>query len=437
MTPPAAAIQPETPPGGVPRGGGAVSQSGAGRGRSPPIIVNPAYRTVTPHPEPSTDVPHPPSYRNFIAHIPTGHVRSIAGSGTRTADTCGTVRGWAACSKDKSHGATPLRESCDDAECPECWPGWATKQSRRVSERLRGYIRAARPEESLQSFSAPGEDVFTYYDPELRKFWSVGHKENAQQVRHWIISPPEDEITPEMDQDAIHSIGKFWCRWIGIKGGTIVFHPWRILPDIKLRLSALIRRGARESEEEYEKKFWQSIREDVLGLGNWVDYVYWSPHYHVIGFGFTCDSANFYRLTGWMFKFIRNVSQKRQWDGQRMKDDIAALTYYLLSHCAIVWGKKAVIWYGCMTPTNLKKVGDKPQVDLYEKQCAKCKAQEIVYLLDDNGEAGEPSIGREGVQYLFYRDKFWLYHIVTEGEKDERRQRRKEERARTRRAKAG
>ena len=407
---------------------------GAGRGlSSPPSIVNPAYQPVTPHPHSILDDPSPPSYRDFLAlYAHSVPVRAISGTGTTTDDQCGTVKGWAACSKDKSHGATPMKESCGRVECPECWHDWGSKQSKRISERLRGYIRTARPDDFTTFTDSPGEDCFTYYDSELERFWSVGHKENARHLRHITLSAAPGDVTPFMGTDQIHAIGKFWAKWVGIKGGMMVFHPWRILPDIRARLTIVIRRARGMGEEEYEKKFWQAVREDLLRLGTWQDYVYWSPHFHIIGFGYICDSPNFNKLTGWVVKQVRNVSQKQEWTGQRMKDDIAALAYYLLSHCNVEIGKKSVMWIGCMTPTNLKRLQEKPVVNLYPKECEKCKAQECVYGNDD-GKPGMQSVNQEGeLQYLFYKEKLYRYHIVTEREKRERREARRAERERQR-----
>ena len=157
--------------------------------------------------------------------------------------------------------------------------------------------------------------------------------------------------------------------------------------------------------------------------------MYWSPHFHIIGFGYICDSINFRELTGWLVKEVRNISQKKEWDGRRMKDDIAAVSFYVLSHCNVEWGKKSVAWIGCMTPNNLKRLKDKPLEDMYPIECKTCKAQEIVYCQTPEEKPGEPSIGRDGQwKWLFYREKLYRYRIVTRGEKDEQREERKRRR---------
>ena len=115
-----------------------------------------------------------------------------------------------------------------------------------------------------------------------------------------------------------------------------------------------------------------------------------------------------------------------------MRDDVAAVVYYVLSHCNIEIGKKSVIWIGCMTPVNLKRLKEKPEVTLYKKECPECKAQQIVYLATPDG-VGEPEIGYDGqYRWMFYKEKLYRYHIVTWKEKYERREARARERARER-----
>ena len=446
MAPPAAATDreanaPQATRRGVALVGGIAGQV-AEEGAALPSLVNPAYRTVTPPLSSISDGEHIQSYRDFIGVLgPVGITipgRAIAGTGRTTKETCGRIKAWAGCSKDKGHKATPLKENCDHIECPECWTGTVSKQSRRDSERLRGYIRTARPEYGTW-FSGEEEDkCFTYCDsqwyefqddPDFQPFWSVGHKENAQHLRHIILSAAPGDITPDMPTPVIHAIGKMWARFVGIKGGMMVFHPWRILPSVKTRLQARIQREKRDTEEEYEKKHWQAIRENALGLESWQAYVYWSPHFHIVGFGYICDSPNFYRLTGWTVKQIRNISQKKSWNGQKMKDDVAAVIYYVMSHCNVEWGRKSVIWLGCCTPTNMKRLQEKPEVVLYKKECEECKAQQIVYQDDGKDDLGEPSRGQDGkYQWLFYKEKLYRYHIVTRKEKEEQREKRRAER---------
>ena len=432
--------------------GGVVSEwggMGAGRGVStPPIVVKPAIGIITTDLRPILGDNHYQNYRDFLrgggardahdgrerphATTPFAPARSISGAGQQTKDACGSVRHWAACSKDKGHGARPLVEHCDDPECPVCWKGWGVKQARKVSERLRGYITAARPEGRW--FTSQTEDqMFEYYDPEQEKFWSVGHCENAQNVRHFLLSAPEGALDPWMSTAHIYAVGKFWAKWVGIRGGMMAFHPWRILPEIQERLKKLIPRGLQEGNEEYEKKFWQVIREQSqpdrsidLGLESWHCAVYWSPHFHIIGFGYICDSINFRELTGWLVKEVRNISQKKEWDGRRMKDDIAAVSFYVLSHGNVEWGKKSVAWIGCMTPNNLKRLKEKPIEDRYPIECKKCQAQEIVYCQTLENVPGDPSIGRDGqYQWLYYKERLYRYRIVTRREKDEQREERK------------
>lgn len=309
-------------------------------------------------------------------------------------ERCGFWYSTAACSNDPGHFTKHLQQHCDDPSCPICFGHWATKQGARISERLRGYIEAA----------GRGQRTLDFSDAAL---W---HQDNSRYLNHYVLSAPKHIITQDMEIDDIKQRGRAMAARIGITGGFMAFHPYRIKKAVQTRLSYHCRESVRLHEDEREKKFWELVRADVLQLGTWEHYVEWGPHFHIIGFGRlpsqrTPEEKEEARvlLAGWLPRWIRHVDTEVKFDGQAIKDPIAELAAYILSHAAYVQGKKAVVWIGCCTPRKLRKAG-KPDKQSYEVVCPKCGAPVI---LGDTDMAGGfvPRLDQDGA-VVDYRLRF-------------------------------
>jgi hypothetical protein len=346
-------------------GGGAASAAGL-RGVDPamyPALGTDTLENTVLRPAPISKILHG-SARPLA--ITNSHEKnwSIPGTDGIPDQSCGQVIKWIACGADPTHWKRPLVDHCDRVECPVCWTYWGMKQSKRMADRLRGYVDSS----EKQGFA-----------------W---HKTNAQNLRHWVFSPPEGTILPEMQYQGIKNIAKAQILDAGATGGVYATHLWRIREEIKTDLLTFIK-SFKLSEEEREKKFWQCAREDVLQLGSWREYCYWSPHFHVVGFGYLENSRELHSRTGWVYKLIRNVRIQKERKPDGVDDQIAALCFYIISHAAYQWQKKIPSWFGCCTPRNLKKDGDPvpSEFDGMKLVCPKCQAY-IVEYQDDGGKIG-------------------------------------------------
>lgn len=274
----------------------------------------------------------------------------IPGTGEVTdAVFCGTWSRSYACSKDPGHFLKTIKHSCDNPSCPICYPSWMNKAAKRISERVRGYIEAV-------------NGVQVDLDGVELAAW---HKDNTRYLNHYVLSPRPGEIAPDMPYNTIKQKGRAMAARIGITGAVQIFHPDRIRKDIQVKLSRVCRGVYRLNEEEKEKKFWELVRDDVLNLGSWHDYVTWSPHFHYIGFGrlpeqHTPEQKSDVKriLCGWIVKWVRHVDTERSFNGQNMEDPIAALAAYLLSHAGYQAGKKIPSWLGVLSPNQLRKKGE-------------------------------------------------------------------------------
>lgn len=295
---------------------------------------------------------------------------SIPGTGFVTDETrCGTWLSTHACSQDPAHYLKKIKDHCDNPRCPICYTSWMNKAAKRISERVRGYIEAA----NGTQVDLDGLDL------------ALWHKDNTRYLNHYVGSPRPGEITPDMPYNEIKQRGRAMAGRIGITGAVQVFHPFRIKKALQTRLSYACRAASHMNEDDREKKFWQLVREDVLYLGDWREYVEWSPHFHYIGFGRLPEQrtpeqkAEWAKvLAGWVFRWIRHVDAERTFNGQDIEDPIAELAVYLLSHAGYLSGKKIPSWLGVMGPNYLRKLGD-PEHLSHAVVCPVCGSPVILY----------------------------------------------------------
>jgi hypothetical protein len=293
----------------------------------------------------------------------------ISGTGNVTDEiTCGTWSKSYACSSVASHFIKTIKHSCDNPTCPICYESWMNKAAKRISERIRGYIDAANGGQvDLEGLALAG--------------W---HKENTRYLNHYILSPRPGEITPDIPYNEIKQRGRAMAARIGITGGVQLFHPFRIKKDIVKSLVRVCRGAVHMNEEEKEKKFWKLVREDVLKLGSWLEYVDWSPHFHYIGFGRLPDQHTpeqkeevRHTLAGWVVKWVRHVDTERTFNGQMIEDPIAALAAYLLSHAGYQEGRKIPSWLGVLGPNQLRKTGSPDRLS-HAVVCPVCGAPVVM-----------------------------------------------------------
>lgn len=321
-----------------------------------------AHIVVSPHP----DTPTYPALRTNGIHDVDF---IIPGTGKVTDESrCGSWAKSYACSSDAAHFLKSVKHSCDNPTCPICFGSWLNKAAKRISERVRGYIEAANGGQvDLEGLALAG--------------W---HKENTRYLNHYILSPREGDIHPDMPYNAIKQRGRDMAARIGITGAVQVFHPYRIRKDIQKALVRVCHGAAHMNEEEKEKKFWALVREDVLHLGGWYEYVTWSPHFHYIGFGRLPDRKTpeekadvEHILAGWVVKWVRHVETERTFTGQQIEDPVAALAAYLLSHSGYQMGKKIPSWLGVLGPNQLRKKGEPDRLS-HAVVCPVCGAPVVM-----------------------------------------------------------
>jgi len=159
---------------------------------------------------------------------------------------------------------------------------------------------------------------------------------------------------------------------IGLKGGILVFHPYRI-----------------------EKGEWS-----------------YTPHFHSLAYGWVIKTAETYQESGWI---VRNHGYRK---------NVFGMSKYILSHAGIKKGYQSVTWFGELGNSVLKVSRREELEESTEfKKCPYCGSPLVLleYTLDRppdieedfeglikiNGweiSVGEYSLGRTGLDVDSYRE---------------------------------
>jgi len=127
-------------------------------------------------------------------------------------------------------------------------------------------------------------------------------KKSGKKAKHIIVSVPSWLYYKSKKELAKESYKIL--KDIGCIGGTIIFHPFR-----------------------YKKE-----------LRQW----YYSPHFHVIGFGWIEKTTENYNKNGWIVK------------NKGVRESTFATIYYQLSHAGIKKQNHTLVWFGDLSYSKLK-----------------------------------------------------------------------------------
>jgi ATPase involved in DNA repair len=192
---------------------------------------------------------------------------------------CGDVSGKAYIKKGTN--------SCLRASCPVCYEKWAGKEASRIEKRLEGVT-------------------------------GVGF------AKHIVVSPPLSEwLLVEKDYPKLRSKSYKIAFNVGFKGGSAIFHPFR-------------RKCA------YCGSLIDHIEKTCLKCGSILVSWVFSPHFHMIGYGFIENTSGEYDVSGWI---VKNLGRR---------DSVSATAFYQLSHAGIHEKYHTVTWFGICAYNKLK-----------------------------------------------------------------------------------
>ena len=230
----------------------------------------------------------------------SGHL--CPGYGTADA-TCGHIRNVIICQADATHDYFKQPFSCGKPACPVCWPVWAKRAQVRISATVKGYAGAA-------------------------------HTQHAP--RHVTLSPPRSAIPENLSEtDQIKHMLKAANKLmdaLGVTATAVIIHPYRI----------------RKHQEKYchdmsaRTKGKQNRYQWALNQENWREYLYFSPHLHLLCYGLLANAKTFEQKTGWIY---RNHGARTS--------DLDRTVYYLLTHAWVRGNSKTVRYWREMSSKHL------------------------------------------------------------------------------------
>jgi hypothetical protein len=197
-----------------------------------------------------------------------------------------------------------FKQSCNRRDCPKCYEGWAWLEAEKAAYRLKAY--------------------------------------KSGYAKHIVLSCPKN--TPiDCDYKVLRKTAYKIARKAGIKGGLMIYHPYRFKPER------------------------------------------WSPHFHIVGYGLIKGAATIFKDTGWL---VRNLG---------IRKTLAGTVKYQLSHCGVHKSFHAITWWGELSYNKMKipKMPDKPK-----PTCPLCGAVRVpLQYLGDRpppDKAGEYWLDPEG-----------------------------------------
>jgi len=144
-------------------------------------------------------------------------------------------------------------------------------------------------------------------------------KKSSKHAKHIIVSPPQ--WLHRKSKKELSKMCYKILKVVGCIGGTVIFHPFR-----------------------YDKRF-----------KDW----HYSPHFHIIGFGWIeCVTEN-YQKNGWLVK------------NKGFRDSTFATFYYQLSHAGIKKHNHTLVWFGDLSYSKLKVEKEEIEANI----CPYCHAK--------------------------------------------------------------
>ena len=130
----------------------------------------------------------------------------------------------------------------------------------------------------------------------------------------------------------------------GIRGGVVIGHGFRVNDDVKQRYR----------EIEYTGGIWKWIRNELPK--DWRSYVYWSPHYHVLGLCRDLDENQPENQDGWNAVRVDSLKPFSGTTDREGVNDMIRRFRYLLDHGTFETGstRDCVRWFGSLSTRSFQ-----------------------------------------------------------------------------------
>lgn len=293
----------------------------------------------------------------------------IIGVGETSHTYCGDVKYVVTCPTDPSHHLQVMKHTCFKWTCPTCYRSTINRASKRVEERIKATSKAFQVYK-LPSLREPAH--FTFSLPESM-YHQLAFDEGLKKAKAQCLT---------------------YAQQVGIVGGLVIFHPYRIKDCYKAELSHYLK----QLPKEQRKGHWHLVRQDALNLGSWKHYVVYSPHFHLIGFmpKLLEKSDSFHKRTQWVYKNITAKSKSKR------IETLSGTVFYLLTHAAYIPGKQVVTYFGVSSTNSLSVERMKEKELISCEHCKTILTRNIHFDISPLGvilDAGHPC--KEHYRYKF------------------------------------
>lgn len=148
-------------------------------------------------------------------------------------------------------------------------------------------------------------------------------------VQQVIVSPPQEWALKRMEtvggMKYLRTMGYRLMRESGLKGGHPVFHAFRFEDWAKEAFKVAKKNG-------YEYGIWEWARENDIAYPG--ESIYFSPHFHIFGWGFLDNSDVFFKRTGWIYK--KKVDAESGNVVYYEGEDLKRAVRYVLTHRSVI-----------------------------------------------------------------------------------------------------
>lgn len=292
-------------------------------------------------------------YRELLA-LPDGELYdpekdliqwTVTGRGTLRHETyasrvtaCGSVTG---------HYAHATMRHCARPSCPACAHYHITKDTPAQAEKILAKSKDLRHTDG----------------------WRAGY------LQHITVSIPEKLYYMALTPEGFKKLKKWaidYALQVGVMGGYMVFHPFR-------------QNGVNDDDvlpEDYTPASTNDLNKHSARF---------SPHFHIVGFGFITGTERIFKNTGWIIKALRVGDKKITTTAE-----IGGVLAYLKSHAGVIDENspyqptryQSGVWFGVLSPTKFLLVG---YVRRYTPQiCPECGAPLKSYHV--HGPNGDTSL---------------------------------------------
>lgn len=264
-------------------------------------------------------------------HIPipgeSWYYLTLVGTGMPRDSDCGTFVSKAGACRNKpgDHKPILIPNTCGRKECPECWPTWATRASKRATDVLNGYLTAKFGPEQR---ALPGLDRkyilprHVSFHPPRRVLEDLIRKVERATVRPSDFQKEFLRAFRDLSRETVEEAGGL--------AGVMVLHEIRLKSD----------RANQGADNDTDANRYRK----VLDRPDWKDHIRYYPHVHVLVFGTLEGSKEFHERTGWTYRLHRVATNPEK------------AVYYLLSHTSAVSGLNSATYFGSCSPRRLWKI---------------------------------------------------------------------------------